>query len=125
VADSEGELKDLCLFLGEEYEARMLDFYVGSSVEIAPWETKLHEKTKRPPRPSDVGRWKRELPLVLVFLYESVVADRMREIGQQPHFGKHWHPLQAIVRMAFGFQEWLADVVIRINERCKKTFRWE
>lgn len=122
VADTERELKDLCRFLGEDYEARMLDFYVGASDEIAPWETKLHEKTCRAPRPTDVGRWKRELPLILVFLYESVVADRMREVGQQPHFGKCWQPLQAIVRVVFRLHEWEADVIARIFARCKKHF---
>jgi len=122
VTDSEGELKALCRFLGEDYEPQMLDFYVGASDEIAPWETKLHEKTRRPPRPADIGRWERELPPLLVFFYESVVADRMREVGQQPRFGKRWQPLQALVRVAFRLHEWVLDLLVRIAGRSQTAF---
>lgn len=123
VREPEVQLRHICTAIGESFEPAMLTFYENAVMETAPWEKKLHSKTRRPPMHDDLERWKRELSTYQLFLIESVVSRTMMDVGQTPHFGKMWNHAQTLVRTFFSFQEWMIDWKIRIRNRLSSALR--
>ncbi|WP_144054230.1 sulfotransferase [Pleurocapsa sp. PCC 7319] len=85
---TEDTLKNICSFIGENYDDRMLGFYKNSSKETMkePEAFQPHAKTHRPPTPSDTYRWRTEMNLIEVALFESYAGKTMDRIGQTRHF---------------------------------------
>ena len=79
-------LEAVCNFLGERFHPQMLRFYEEAAGEIAPWEKTLHTKVVRPPRESDVERWKREMSPLQIGVVEAIGGRVMDELGQPRHF---------------------------------------
>jgi len=83
VLDTEKILKKICRFIGEEYDERMLSFYKKSFKEIPKVEQKIHTKTLRSPRATDVCRWPKELSLIQIAVIE-IVAGKMLDYSGYP-----------------------------------------
>ncbi|MFQ5535034.1 MAG: sulfotransferase [Sphingomonadales bacterium] len=77
VTSPEDELTRICEFLSLPFDPKMMDFHQQAHRNIAAWEKDIHRKTTRPPRPSDVQRWKREMSAFEVLVFESVTAAAM------------------------------------------------
>ena len=101
VLNSATTLKHLCTFLGEEYDTSMLGFYQHSAAELPQWEKQkqVHNKTMRPPQASDVHRWKREMTLLDVAIFEAEAGEVMDQVGQTRKFQG---PLRLIPRLLGG-----------------------
>jgi len=56
LANTEAELKEICVFLGESYHPAMLNS--GSSDAIPGWEAGWKGKARREVDPSNIGKWK-------------------------------------------------------------------
>lgn len=82
VLNTEEILREICRFLGEEFEPEMLFFYKRAEHQMPRREQGHHAKTRRPPRESDVDRWKRELSRLHVLIFEAGAADAMKSAGQ-------------------------------------------
>ena len=93
VLDTEETLRRACAFLGEAFDGRMLRFHESAPREIAAWERPIHAKLVRPPAPSDVGRWRREMSRTAVALFEAVAGPTLEAAGYAPHFRRS-APLQ-------------------------------
>lgn len=86
VLNTKKVLRQICLFLGEEYQEEMTTFYKRSTDEVAPWEKNIHAKTTRPPRGSDINRWTCEMKAMQVALFEALAGDVMDQVGQKRKF---------------------------------------
>ncbi|MGA3565404.1 sulfotransferase family protein [Melissospora conviva] len=80
VADPETELRALCTYLGEEYDAAMTapDRVAGVAV---PARKTWHVRTHRPVGSDRVGRWASRLSPQELGLCEAVLGDRLRAQG--------------------------------------------
>jgi hypothetical protein len=88
VLNPEDVLRRVCSFLGEEFEPAMLDFHEHADRNVAQFEKEegIHTKTRRPPQSSDVYRWKTEMSLVHVAMFEAFAGEAMDLAGQQRRF---------------------------------------
>lgn len=84
VLKTEETLKTICTFLGEEYDSRMLNFHKGATKKCI--DLPYHLKTRRPPDPADTYRWRKEMSLMDVALFEAYAGITMDLVGQTRHF---------------------------------------
>lgn len=78
VLDSDTTLRTVCRFLGETFEPRMLEFFEDAAVHLSDVDGDVHTKLHRPPRPEDVGRWRREMPVEQQMEFEAVAGSGLR-----------------------------------------------
>lgn len=86
VLNSEFVLRNVCKFLEEQYDPRMLKFYEQSSDSVAQREEYLHTKIGRAPEPSDINRWCQEMPILQIAAFEAFAGSAMDEVGQRRKF---------------------------------------
>lgn len=98
VKDPRGVLEKICAFIGEEFEESMLDFSQSSTHEITEGGMVFHQKTLRPPRLSDIGRWRKELTPFQVALVEAYTGETMRRAGQKPESSWPWRMAASMVK---------------------------
>ncbi len=83
VLKTEETLKQVCAFIGEEYDSKMLSFYNTGPIK----EKEIDfPKIRRPPEPSDTARWRTEMNLVEVALIEAYAGKTMDRVGQTRRF---------------------------------------
>jgi len=111
VLDSGRALDGVCAFLGEDFDAAMLSFYRSAAREIAPWEHELHDKLIRPPRPKDVGRWKRQLRMREVIVIEALAGPVMDAVPIPRHMAGLWRLAPATVAVAARGYEAFGEVL--------------
>lgn len=101
VTRSELCVRDICRFLGEDFEPRMLDWAADEADPLEIRVPEIHKKIFREPRPADVNRWRRELSRRQLWIVESI-AKRQLQAGGYPLFygGRLWAPLMALTRAA-------------------------
>ena len=78
VLDSRATLDAICDFLGESFEPRMLEFFEDAATHLSDIDGDVHTKLHRPPRPEDVGRWRREMPVERQREFEAVAGSSLR-----------------------------------------------
>ena len=83
VLSCESTVRRLCDFLRIEFHPVMIAFHEDASQHIADFERRsgIHEKLTRPPRPSDVGRWRQESSAVRVWLFEAIAGGALEQVG--------------------------------------------
>lgn len=85
VLETKDVLERLCAFLGVGFEASMLAAHDEAERVITASERAagVHDKLSRPPRPSDVGRWRAVTGDRSLRLAAAVMANTLRESGYQ------------------------------------------
>lgn len=78
VRSPKSELRRLCDFLGEEFDAGMIQFHEGA--EIASWRT-WHEATTKPINDSAIGRWEADLDAASQAFVHHALAEPLRACG--------------------------------------------
>lgn len=78
VLDSRATLEAVCDFLGESFEPRMLEFFEDAAMHLSDIDGDVHRKLHRPPRPEDVGRWRREMSVKRQREFEAVAGSSLR-----------------------------------------------
>ncbi|MEM9904050.1 MAG: sulfotransferase [Cyanobacteria bacterium P01_D01_bin.44] len=120
VLKTEETLKNICTFIGEEYDSRMLDFYKNSAVkEIAidkPHHAQHHTKTRRPPNPTDTYRWRAEMSLADIVLVEAHAGQMMDRIGQTRHFQGMQRIIPYSFRASCKLKNKLEKILLPTNE---------
>jgi hypothetical protein len=102
VLQTEASLKQICTFLGEEYEPSMLEFYRQSAAEEGSQAIlKHHTKLLRGPQSTDVNRWQTEISKTEVAIIEAFAGDQMDEVGQIRFFRGSLRPLVFVIRVIF------------------------
>lgn len=84
----EATLEQVCAFLGCAMHQEMVTFFETalSNIPDAEVEAGIHSKLVRPPRPTDVGRWKTESSSVRVLLFEAVAGRTLQRMTYARRF---------------------------------------
>jgi hypothetical protein len=120
VRDTEGVLRQVCGFLGEDFLPGMLAFYHHARERIPERVRTNHPKTERPPRASDVERWRAKLPPTTVLAFETLAGPTMRRAGQELHFRWLAVLLWPVMRVALWGAEW----TLPLRRAAGLTFGW-
>lgn len=99
VLNTEGTVRRVCEFLEEPFEPEMLEFYSVAEQHIPARALDFHRKTQRPPRASDVHRWRREMGTLQILIFEAAAADTMRRVSQQTRFRHSLVPVRWVCRL--------------------------
>jgi len=81
VLNTRETLEKVCDFLGETFEPGMLDFFTDATLYICDIDGDVHQKVRRAPRPEDVGRWRREMPIERQREFEAVAGSGLRAMS--------------------------------------------
>jgi len=81
VLETRATLGAVCDFLGERYEHQMLNFFEDASQHLSDIDGDVHTKLRRAPRPDDVGRWRREMPLEGQIEFEAIAGSSLRAMS--------------------------------------------
>ena len=74
-------LELVCAFLQEEFEPEMLNFFTDAEQHICDIDGDVHQKVRRAPRPEDVGRWQREMPIARQNEFEAIAGGGLRAMS--------------------------------------------
>lgn len=80
VLDPEPQLRRLCAFLGEDFDAAMLNPAQAKAV-VVPERKTWHANTAGPLLPERAASWRHELPVEDVAFLEEVAGDRLEAHG--------------------------------------------
>lgn len=119
VLDTERVLREVCEFLGENWDHHMLEFYqnAGKNITEAEQAAGIHAKLSRPPEPTDVARWKQELTLFQVATVEAIAGRIMRQVGQSLYFTGLWRTLLLPLSATFGLIVYTRPIRYRLGLR--------
>lgn len=82
VDDAEGEAKDLCEFLGLEFDSGMLDYTERARGAVLPRAKKYNPHVAERPI-SKVRSWEESMPAAQVEVFEAVAGDVLSELGYE------------------------------------------
>jgi Sulfotransferase family len=81
--DPRSELTELCRFLEEDFDERMLEF-TGAADDIVPQDNAWHERTRRGLDESRIESWRTSLAPEQIGLIEAELGRAMGRYGYQP-----------------------------------------
>jgi hypothetical protein len=90
VLNTEPILRDICTFLGEEFDPNMLRFFEDALDHVSDFDGRVHDKLGRPPAKEDVQRWRRESTLLRTLLFESVAGQALDRVHYRRRFRGPW-----------------------------------
>lgn len=113
VSNTEAVLRSICAFLDIPFEENMLSFHTTAGENI-PGRAEGHlTKTFRPPRPSDIQRWKREQSYPQTLLFEAFAGDALALAGYERRVKRRLAP----VRFACQFLDWMAVTSLPVRKK--------
>jgi hypothetical protein len=84
IANNEGELRRICDFLDEEFHPAMMQFHRSvKDRSSAPPDMSCHTELSKPANNSRIGRWKSELSLEQLRVFESGAGELLSELGYE------------------------------------------
>jgi hypothetical protein len=99
VTDTEATLKEICSFLNEPYDEGILSWYDLTAEKTADRPMKFQTKLNRPPRPSDIGRWKNEMSSLDVAIVEAYAGATMDMAHQPRRYTKFLYLFRPLLRL--------------------------
>lgn len=115
VLNTEYVLKNVCNFLGIDFESNMLNFYEDANKHIAknaPHE--FHTKIKRKPQKNDTQRWTNEMSKTHLAIFESIAGDTMKLANQKPYYAS-WQ--RKPLGMAVSIVNWVAEFTLPLRNK--------
>ena len=82
VSEPEITLKQLCAFIGEEYDPNMMQFYTNPAQY--PTDKRNMHNLRRSVMKGNVGKWKLGMPRTELEIFESLTRDDLLRFGYQP-----------------------------------------
>lgn len=76
-------LERICGFLGEPYDAAMLDYHQRADELLAPQERPIHEQLSRPPAADQAYKWKSRMAPREVAVIEAVAGATLARFGYE------------------------------------------
>jgi hypothetical protein len=83
VENPERELKRLCLFLGEEYSSKMLEYHLESKNAIPDGRKDQHYNVNSSPKITRTYAWKREMHPKDVALFNHYAREMLKEVSYE------------------------------------------
>ncbi|HEV2488861.1 MAG TPA: sulfotransferase [Candidatus Acidoferrales bacterium] len=81
IANPQAVLTQICNFLNEEYDPKMLHFSDAAEREVPAWESAWHSKLQKPLDANNTGKWKTELTPEQLLFFEQVAAKELAAAG--------------------------------------------
>jgi hypothetical protein len=81
ILNTEALLRQVCDFLGVEFEPAMLAYHTTGTAEYSGYYAQIHEKLNQAPDISRIEAWRKHLSPAQVAVVESVCAEKMRVLG--------------------------------------------
>lgn len=124
VLDPPATLTRACTFLDEAFDERMLAYHETAGREVASWESALHDRTRRPPRPADAQRWRRELTGWETFVIEALAGPVMDAVGQPRRYAGAGRLAAGAFRRLTGLYRRVAALMDRLRIPTPPVTRW-
>lgn len=83
VLESAETLASICAFLGEEFEAAMLDFYESAVTEMPAESMRWHRSSVSAPDSGKVQTWRNTMTLSDQIVFEQVAGDTLAMFGYE------------------------------------------
>ncbi len=113
--------RELCHFLGEDFEPEMLNWMKRVRQQVPERELHIHEKLMRPPGPGDIARWERELPKLQLLSLEAHIGKELEESGYALHYGSVVQRASfPVVRFARALFLPIVKAIIRVRAAVKR-----
>jgi Sulfotransferase family len=99
VLEPEATLREVCQFIGEQFEPRMLSWDWQVDRLVPSREMKNHLKLKQRIGPEAVARWKREMGARETFVAEAFMGSHLTRLGYERRYTSPlWQPAFAVTR---------------------------
>jgi len=99
VLETEATLREICRFIGEEFEPRMLSWERQVDKLLPPREAKVHAKLKTRISAESVSRWKREMTAREMFVAEAFMGSHLMRLGYERRYASPlWQPALVLTR---------------------------
>jgi hypothetical protein len=99
VLEMEATLRQICRFLGEEFEPQMLSWEWKVDEQIPARERIYHTKLKLKIGSAGVARWKREMSAREAFVSEAFMGSHLTRLGYERRYpSRLWAPAFALTR---------------------------
>ncbi len=96
----EATLREVCRFLGEEFEPQMLSWEWKVDEQIPARERSYHTKLKLKIGSEGVARWKREMSAREAFVSEAFMGSHLTRLGYERRYpSRLWEPAFALTRL--------------------------
>ena len=100
VLETEPTLREICRFVGEEFESQMLAWGRIVDDELFPREVPYHGKLKQRMGAEGVARWMHELSARETFVCESFMGSHLRRLGYPLRYSSPlWRPAFGLTRL--------------------------
>lgn len=119
IRNSERTLREICRFIGEDFEPQMLAWQKSVEDMVPKRELHVHQKLKRPSNFDDIERWKREMSSREIFVAEAFIGRDLRRLGYARRFQSLlWKPVLWLTRLYCNvvwrlLPEWAVSAVTR------------
>jgi hypothetical protein len=118
VLDTEKSARDICKFLGEEFEPGMLSWREKVDDLMPAREVHIHQNLKHTPDSTFIFRWKREMTVRELLVSEAFMGKHLDALGYERRFrGPVWTPI-------FGLTRWYCRRVLPILDLPLKAIRF-
>ncbi len=99
VRQTEKTTKDICAFLGEEFEPQMLVWEEKVDRLVPRRELYIHQKLRRKPSQADIERWRSEMSSWEMFVSEAFMGKDLARAGYERRYRSGlWAPAFFLVR---------------------------
>jgi hypothetical protein len=93
-------LRQICAFIGEEFEPQMLAWEGRVDEQVPAREQVRHTKLKMRIGEEGVDRWKREMSRREIFVCEAFMGSHLGRLGYERHYrGALWEPVFGLTRL--------------------------
>ena len=125
VLETEATLREICRFIGEEFEPQMLSWESQVDVDqmVPPREAKFHQKLKQRIDPEGVSRWKREMRARQIFVAEAFMGPQLTRMGYERRYASPlWLPAFALTRGFYRTLKPTFELPTRVSAFLRKRF---
>jgi hypothetical protein len=77
----EKAVREICAFLGEPFEAQMLDYHQSAGANVARGDSTFHQRTKQTVNTGRVERWRADAKPEFVAGFEGVAGRELQSLG--------------------------------------------
>jgi hypothetical protein len=124
VLRTEATLREICRFIGEEFEPQMLSWEGKVDEQVPERERDAHAKLKMKIGAEGVARWKREMSARETFVSEAFMGAHLQRIGYERRYaGLFWEPAFALTRLYCRIVLPAVEVHIRAARFLRKRLR--
>lgn len=118
VRQTQTTTKEICSFLGEQFEPQMLGWEEKVDRLMPRRELYIHEKLRRKPNQADIERWRREMSSWELFVSEAFIGKDLRRAGYECRYDG------SALAPAFFLTRSYCRLVLPVLARLARAFRF-